>query len=124
MWRKFEQRVELVELAKSMEHLRAILADLPAPPVPVGHEVAARPTLSADGIPEHSVIVGIMGGFDHRATVISTTDPGGAGHSRDRRGHHGRRGGNGAMPRGETPRDAQVRLKAERKAQRRIAKGK
>ena len=67
--------------------------------------------------------VGIMGGFDHKPTVISTTDP-------DspvlRVTGLAIMGGVSITVRhpGETPRDARLRLKAERKAQRLIAKGK
>ena len=57
---EFEQRVELVYRAESMEQLRAILADLPTANLPV--TVALRPTLPPESIPEHSVVVGIMGG--------------------------------------------------------------
>ncbi len=187
---EFEQRVELVELAKNMEHLRTILADLPAPPVPTKHEVAARPTLRYDRISEHSLIVGIMGGgkrtgawipaknnwavgvmggcdldfreaqlgpgvteirafavmggvsvvvppdvrvecsgvgimggFDHKPTVISTADPEAP---VIRVTGLACMGGVEVTVRhpGETARDARLRLRAERKAQRRIAKGK
>ncbi len=167
-----------------------ILADLPAPPVSVKHDLAVRTTLPADQISETSVIVGIMGGgsrsgswipaknnwavgvmggcdldfreaqlgpgvteirafavmggvsvvvppdvrvecsgigimggFDHEPTVISTADP----HAPVIRVTGvAIMGGVEVTVRhpGETARDARVRLKAERKAQRRIAKGK
>ena len=187
---EFEQRVDLVERAESMEQLRAILADLPAPSVPVKREVAVRPTLPADRIRDHSVIVGIMGGgtrsgswtparnnwavgvmggceldfrdarlgpgvtevrvlaimggvdiiappdvqvessgvgfmggFDHKPTLTSTTDPEAP---VIRVTGLALMGGVGITVRypGETARDARLRLKAQRKALRQIAKGK
>jgi len=73
---EFEQRVELVHRADNMDQLRVIVADLPSanPPVkshsrtpvvpysepPVG--LAPRPTLPPESMPEHSVVVGILGG--------------------------------------------------------------
>ena len=193
---EFEQRVELVGLAKTMEHLRTIVADLPPPPAtaattaPGGREVVLRPTLPPDQVPGDSVIVGIMGGgsrkgawipartnwavgvmggcdldfreaqlgpgvteirafalmggvsvvvppdvrvecsgigimggFDHKTTVTSTTDPGApvikvTGLAI--------MGGVEVTVRhtGETARDARLRLRAEKKAQKRLAKGK
>ena len=67
--------------------------------------------------------IGIMGGFDHKPTVISTTDPEAP---VIRVTGVAIMGGVEVTVRypGETARDAQMRLKAERKAQRRIAKGK
>ena len=187
---EFEKRVELVELAQNIMTLRAILADLPAPPVPAKDVVVARPTLPADQVSEHSVIggimgggsrsgswvpaknnwavglmggcdldlreaqlgpgvteirafavmggidvvvppdvrvecsgVGIMGGFDHKPTVISTTD---TDSPVIRVTGVAFMGGVSVTVRhpGETARDARLRLKAERKAQRLIAKGK
>jgi hypothetical protein len=61
---EFEQRVELVYRAESMEQLRAILADLPTANLPV--TVAPRPTIPPERIPEHSVMVGIMGSGGRR----------------------------------------------------------
>jgi len=186
---EFEQRVELVERATTMEHLRTIVADIPTQLVPGESQVAARHTLPADQIPEHSVIAGIMGGgqrsgawvpakrnwavgvmggceldfreaqlgpgvteitafalmggvqvlvppnvrvecsgigimgaFEHKPTVISTVDP-------DapiiRVNGVAIMGGVEVTVRhaGESARDVRRRLKAERKAQRRIARG-
>jgi len=61
---EFEQRVELVYRAESMEQLRAILADLPTANLPV--TVAPRPTLPPESISENSVMVGIMGSGGRR----------------------------------------------------------
>ena len=60
---EFENQVELVGRASSMDQLRAILADLPSATLPtpsVG--VAPRPALSPDRVPGHSVTVGVLGG--------------------------------------------------------------
>ena len=75
---EFEQRVELVHRAETLEQLRAILADLPTTTLPVKGDpppraatvphsqpslgLAPRPTLPLERIPRHSVMVGIMGG--------------------------------------------------------------
>ena len=85
---EFETQLEMAHRAQSAEQLRLILADLPPAPAPVGNEVTdprlapnevaasranspsispsadlvPRPTLPEDRIPDHSVIVGIMGG--------------------------------------------------------------
>jgi len=61
---EFEQRVELVYRAESMEQLRPILADLPTANLPV--TVAPRPTLPPESIRGHSVMVGIMGSGGRR----------------------------------------------------------
>ncbi len=193
---EFEQRVELVGLAKNMEHLRTIVADLPPPPAgPAttaagGREVVLRPTLPPGQVPDDSVIVGIMGGgsrkgawipartnwavalmgacdldfreaqlgpgvteirtfaimggvqvvvppdvrvecsgigimggFDHKTTVTSTTD---LEAPVIRVTGLAIMGGVEVTVRhpGETARDARLRLSAERKAQKRLAKGK
>ncbi len=58
---EFEKRVELVLRAETAEQLRLLLADLPTAAVPVKREAAVpRPTLPADRIPAHSMVVGIM----------------------------------------------------------------
>jgi len=75
---EFEQRVELVHQAETLEQLRTILADLPTSALPVKSnslpqtaiaphplptvELAPRPTISPERIQENSVMVGIMGG--------------------------------------------------------------
>ena len=60
---EFEQRVELVERAGSMEQLRAILADLPSASLPTPSvAVAPRPALPPERVPGHSVAVGLLGG--------------------------------------------------------------
>jgi len=75
---EFERRVELVHGAKTLEQLRAILADLPTAALPVKGdsppraavvphaqatvELAPRPTISPERIQGNSVMVGIMGG--------------------------------------------------------------
>ena len=60
---EFEQRVELVERASSMEQLRSILADLPSAKLPEPSvAVAPRPTLSPQSVPGHLFVVGILGG--------------------------------------------------------------
>jgi len=61
---QFEQRVELVYRAESMEQLRPILADLPTANLPV--TVAPRPTLLPESIPGHSVMGSIMGSGGRR----------------------------------------------------------
>ena len=135
----FEQRVELVHRAGTLEELRAILADLPTSTLPVKGDsqshaatvpysqpsvgLAPRPTLPPERVPGHSVVVGIMGGFDVQQTVTSTSDPeapvirvtglaimGGASVT--------------VLYPGETARDGRLRLKAKQKALRQIAKGK
>ena len=67
---ELEKRLELVHQAETTDQLGLILADLPIPPVAVKLEGAAsspssdlapRSTLPDDRIPDHSVIVGIMG---------------------------------------------------------------
>jgi hypothetical protein len=76
---ELENRLELVHQAETAGELRLILADLPAPPVPVNGEGAAsspasdlpqHPTLPDDRIPDHSMIVGIMGGGGRSGTWI------------------------------------------------------
>ena len=76
---ELEKRLELVHQAETADQLGVILADLPTPPVPVKREGAAsspssdlapRPTLPDDRIPEQSVIVGIMGGGARQGTWI------------------------------------------------------
>ncbi len=58
---EFEKRIELVLRAETAEQLRLLLADLPTAAVPVKREAAVpRPTLPADRIPAHSMVVGIM----------------------------------------------------------------
>lgn len=75
---EFEQRVELVHRAETLEELRAILADLPTSTLPVKGDsrprtatvphslpsvgLTPRPTLPPERVPGHSVVVGIMGG--------------------------------------------------------------
>jgi hypothetical protein len=75
---EFEQRVELVHRAETLEQLRTILADLPTSSLPVKSDslpqtaivphslptvgLAPRPTISPERIQGHSVMVGIMGG--------------------------------------------------------------
>ena len=91
---ELEKRLELVHEAETEAELGLIVADLPAAPVPAqvathvptGRERAAsmatldpsspssdlapRPTLPEGRIPDHSVIVGIMGGGSRRGTWI------------------------------------------------------
>ena len=76
---ELEKRLELVHQAETADQLGLILADLPIPPVAVKLEGAAsspssdlapRPTLPDDRIPDHSVIVGIMGGGARSGTWI------------------------------------------------------
>ena len=82
---ELETRLELVHRAETAEQLGIILADLAPAPVPVKREAAAsraplspispsdlapRPTLPDDRIPEQSVIVGIMGGGSRKGTWI------------------------------------------------------
>ena len=76
---ELENRPELVHQAETAGELRPILADLPASPVPVKGEGAASspasdvpplPTLPDDRIPDHSMIVGIIGGGGRSGTWI------------------------------------------------------
>ncbi len=82
---ELEERLELVHRAETAEQLRIILADLPPAPVPVKRGAAAsrapvhtsspsdlapRPTLPDERIPEQSVIVGIMGAGSRKGTWI------------------------------------------------------
>ena len=76
---ELEKRLELVHQAETADQLGLILADLPIPPVAVKLEGAAsspssdlapRSTLPDDRIPDHSVIVGIMGGGARSGTWI------------------------------------------------------
>ena len=76
---ELENRLELVHQAETAGELRLILADVPAPPVPLTGEGAAsspasdllpRPTLQDDRIPDHSMIVGIMGRGGRSGTWI------------------------------------------------------
>ncbi len=83
---ELETRLEMVHRAQTGEQLSVILADLTPAPVPAKREVAAsratihpsspspdlapRPTLSDDRIPDHSVIVGIMGGGERSGSWI------------------------------------------------------
>ncbi|MCH2461897.1 MAG: DUF1707 domain-containing protein [Gemmatimonadetes bacterium] len=118
---EFETRLEMAHRAQSAEQLRLILADLPPAPVPVGNEVTdprlapnevaasranspsispsadlvPRPTLPEDRIPDHSVIVGIMGGAGVTVRYL-----------------------------GEASRDARLRLRSERKARKLLERGK
>ena len=195
---EFEQRVELVLRAESVEQLRAILADLPTANLPVPYvELASRSTFPSE-IPGHSLSVGIInggtvgiigvgkrvgawvparhnwvvtviggydldfreaqlgpgvtevhvlavigkikvlvppdvrvecsgisiiGGFDHKQTVTSTTDPAAPVIRVNGVGVLGGADVTVLYP-GETTRDARRRLKAERKARKRVTKGK
>ncbi len=83
---ELEKRLELVHRAETAEQLGLVLADLPTAPAPAKSEGAAstamirpsspssdlapRPTLPADRIPDHSVIVGIMGAGSRQGTWI------------------------------------------------------
>ena len=76
---ELEKRLELVHQAETADQLGLILADLPIPPVPLklegavsspSSDLAPRPTLPNDRIPDHSVIVGIMGGGARSGTWI------------------------------------------------------
>ena len=82
---ELETRLELVHRAETAEQLGIILADLRPAPVPVKRDAAAsrvpmlasspsdlapRPTLPEERIPEQSVIVGIMGGGSRKGTWI------------------------------------------------------
>ena len=89
---ELEKRLELVHEAETEAELSLILADLPAPPVPApvtapvpgkregamarldpsspSSDLAPRPTIPEDRIPDNSVIVGIMGGGSRRGTWI------------------------------------------------------
>ena len=118
---EFETQLEMAHRAQSAEQLRLILADLPPAPAPVGNEVTdprlapnevaasranspsispsaalvPRPTLPEDRIPDHSVIVGIMGGAGVTVRHL-----------------------------GEASRDARLRLRSERKARKLLERGK
>ena len=146
---ELENRLELVHQAETAGELRLILADLPAPPVPVKGEGAAsspstdlapRPTLPDDRIPDHSMIVGIMGGGGRSGTWIPARNNWAVGvmggcelDFRDAQPGAGVTevrvlafmGAAGVSVRnpGETARDARHRLKAEQKARKLLEKG-
>ncbi len=95
---ELEKRLELVHGAETAEELSLVVADLPSAPVPApiqasvsapvpaqrqraastdtlhpsspSSDLAARPTIPEDRIPDNSVIVGIMGGGSRRGNWI------------------------------------------------------
>lgn len=82
---EFERRVDIAHRAETLDELRALLADLPAPappavrnppsrgkgqgaPVPARRERSRHPTLPPDAVRETSAIVGILGGGTRRGS--------------------------------------------------------
>ena len=72
---EFEQRVELVALAGSMEQLRAILADLPSANLPTPSvALAPRSALSPERIPGHSVAASVLGGGGRAGAWVAASN--------------------------------------------------